>query len=80
MITNMWLDAFRMIFGLAIMALHRPIASFVLRHEHVLHGMFAERGMNLPQPPTEATAHNIYFYLGMAVSVISAVRIWIALH
>jgi len=76
----MWVDTFRMLLGILIMALHRPLASFVLRQEHSLHGLFRARGMHLPHPPSEAVAHNIYFVLGLGVSLISAARIWVELH
>ncbi len=76
----MWLDVTRLLLGLLIMALHRPIASFILRHECTLHGMFRARGLDLPSPPSEAAAHNIYFLIGAFVCLISMGRIWVALR
>jgi len=76
----MWLDVTRLLLGLALMALHRPIASFILRHEYSLHGMFRARGWNLPSPPSEAAAHNIYFGIGAFICLISMARIWMAIH
>lgn len=62
------------------MALHRQIAAYILHYEHLLHGLLATRGVNLPEPFEERTAHNVYFGLGAFVCVISMLRIWIALH
>lgn len=76
----MWPDVIRMLVGVAIMAAHRPLAAFALRQDHMMHGLFASRGLKFPAPPSEATAHNIYFYLGAVVCAVFAVRVWLGLH
>ena len=66
--------------GLLITAFHRPIANFMLRQERVLDGIFRSRGVRLPPPPSESTAHNIYFFLGISLSLVQLARIWLTLQ
>ena len=66
--------------GLLITAFHRPIADFMLRQERALDVLFRSRGVKLPPPPTETTAHNIYFVLGITLSVLQLARLWLTLQ
>ena len=66
--------------GLLITAFHRPIADFMLRQERALDVLFRSRGVRLPPPPTETTAHNIYFVLGITLSVLQLARLWLTLQ
>lgn len=73
-------DVARLLFGLLIVAFHRPVAEYILREEERLVVLFRSRGVPLPHAPSTATAHNIYFGLGMFVCLLSLVRLWAFLH
>jgi hypothetical protein len=60
--------------------LHRPIADFVLAQEYSLAGLFRQRGIYVPAPPTTETVRNVYFLLGIALALVAIARIWLALH
>jgi hypothetical protein len=62
--------------GLVITVFHRPIANFMLRQERALDMLFRSRGLRLPPPPSESQAHNIYFLLGITLSVVQLGRLW----
>ena len=73
-------DIVRLLCGLLIVAFHRPVAEFVLEQEKQLVVLFRSRGVQVPNTPSTATAHNIYFGLGMFVCLFSLVRLWAAMH
>jgi hypothetical protein len=66
--------------GLLITFFHRPIANFMLRQERALDMLFRSRGLRLPPPPSEATAHNVYFVVGITLSLVQLARLWLTLH
>ena len=66
--------------GLLITLFHRPIANFMLRQERALDMLFRSRGVRLPPPPSEATAHTIYFVLGISLTLLQLTRLWLTLH
>ena len=73
-------DVARLVLGVLIVAFHRPVAEFILQQEQQLVVLFRSRGLRVPNTPTTATAHNIYFALGMFVCLLSLVRLWAELH
>lgn len=75
----MLVDVARLALGLGILAFHRPLADFVLHHEAHFVARLRQRGLHLPAL-SRATAHNIYFMLGMFVAVLSLCRLWLALQ
>jgi len=75
----MVVDVARLLIGLLIVAFHRPLADFILRQEAQLVAVFQSRGFRMPIP-SQATARNLYFGIGMLVSVLSLVRLWTAVH
>jgi len=76
----MILDLLRLTIGLTLALLHRPIADFILAQEYALAGLFRQRGIRVPAPPTTETVRNIYFLLGITLALISMARIWLSLH
>ena len=72
-------DFARLVLGLVVALFHRPIAQFIMEREQALDGFFRRRGVHFPEPPSEATMHNIYFCLGLFISLFSMARIWLAL-
>jgi hypothetical protein len=47
-----------------------------MQHERALDGFFRSRGIQLPAPPSDATAQNMYFIIGIFIALIEAGRIW----
>lgn len=60
-------------------AFHRPIADFIMAREESLLSFFRRHGVHFPGPPSETMLHNIYFCLGLFISLFSIVRIWTTL-
>jgi hypothetical protein len=75
----MVVDVARLLCGLLIVAFHRPLADYILFQEAQLVALFQSRGIRMPIP-TQATARNLYFGIGMFVSVLSLVRLWASVH
>jgi hypothetical protein len=73
-------DVARLLFGLLIVGFHRPLADFILRQEEQLVALFRGRGLPLPGVPSQATARNVYFGIGMFVATLSLFRLWSAMH
>jgi hypothetical protein len=69
----------RLLLGLMVAWFHRPIADFILTREHALDSFFRSRGVHLPSPPSQATAQNLYFGLGIFISLFSIASIWTTL-
>jgi hypothetical protein len=72
----MVLEIARLLVGVLIAVFHRPLASIIMRQERALDGYFRGRGVQLPAPPSDATAQNLYFLIGIFISLIEAGRIW----
>ena len=47
--------------------------------EHILDSFFRRHGVHFPEPPSESTMHNIYFCLGLFISLFSIAHIWLSL-
>ena len=69
----------RLLLGLLIAVFHRPLASKVMQHERALDGYFRSRGVNLPAPPSDATAQSLYFTIGIFICLIEAGRLWFSM-
>ena len=75
----MVIEITRLLLGVAIAIFHRPLASMIMQHERALDGYYRSRGVRLPAPPSDATAQNLYFIIGIFVSLIEAGRIWFSI-
>lgn len=73
---DMIVEITRLLLGLLIAIFHRPLASMIMQHERALDGYFRSRGVQLPAPPSDATAQNMYFVIGIFIALIEAGRIW----
>jgi len=62
---HMIIEITRLLLGVAIAIFHRPLANMVMQHERALDGYFRSRGVRLPAPPSDATAQNLYFIIGI---------------
>lgn len=72
----MILEIARLLVGVLIAVFHRPLASIIMQQERALDGYFRSRGVQLPAPPSDTTAQNLYFLIGIFISLIEAGRIW----
>jgi hypothetical protein len=75
----MIVEVARLLLGLLIAVFHRPLASMVMRQERELDGYFRSRGVHLPAPPSDTTAQNLYFVIGIFICLIEAGRIWFSI-
>jgi hypothetical protein len=72
-------DFARLVLGLLVALFHKPIATYIIDREHALDSFFHRHGVHFPEPPSEATMHNIYFCLGLFISLFSIAKIWLTL-
>ena len=66
----------RLVLGVLIAVFHRPLAIKIMQQERVLDGYFRRRGVYLPAPPSDTTAQNLYFMIGIFICLFEAGRIW----
>ena len=71
---------FGLTLGLGIALFHRPVADFMLERERALDFLFRSRGIKLPPPPTQNTAREIYFAVGILLALFETTRLWLAIH
>jgi hypothetical protein len=71
-------DVARLVLGLLVVLFHRPIADFILERERALDTLFRSRGLNLPSPPSQRAAHNIYFILGAFMALFALGHLWLS--
>jgi hypothetical protein len=73
----MMLDLLRLLVGVSIAVFHRPIALKIMEQERALDTYFRLRGIHLPAPLNDAAAQNLYFALGIFVTLFQTARIWL---
>ena len=66
----------RLLLGVLIAVFHRPLAIKVMQQERALDLYFRRRGVRLPAPPSDTTAQDIYFLIGIFICLLEALRIW----
>lgn len=76
----MAIEIARLVLGLLIAALHRPIADFISDRERSLVLSFRERGMALPAALTQEAARNLYFSIGIFIVIVEMLRIYQLSH
>jgi hypothetical protein len=72
----MAIEIARLVLGLLIAALHRPIADFISDRERRLVVAFRERGMALPAALTQEAARTLYFSIGIFIALVELLRIY----
>ena len=77
--THMIIEITRLLLGVAIAVFHRPLATMIMQQERQLDGYFRSRGVQLPAPPSDSTAQNLYFVIGIFIALIEAGRIWFSM-
>ena len=75
----MVLEVTRLLLGVLIAVFHRPIAMRMMQQERAIDSYFRQRGIHLPNPPSDTTAQNLYFFIGIFICLLEAGRIWIGL-
>lgn len=75
----MVVEVSRLLLGVLIAVFHRPIAVHVMRHERAIDSYFRQRGIYFPAPPSDHTAQNLYFFIGIFICLAEAARIWMGL-
>lgn len=70
----------RLLLGVLIAIFHRPLAIKIMEQERALDMYFRERGLRFPAPPSDSTAQNLYFIIGIFICLFEAGRIWISMH
>lgn len=69
----------RLVIGLALLAFHRPVASWILKREETVARMMAAKGWHLPSFPSEKTIHDVYFCMAVFICCFSMAQIWLVL-
>jgi len=69
----------RLLLGVLIAVFHRPLACKVMQQERALDTYFRRRGVYLPEPPSDTTAQNLYFLIGIFICLFEAGRIWFSM-
>lgn len=75
----MVVEVSRLLLGVVIAVFHRPIAGRVMRQERATDSYFRRRGISLPTPPSDRTAENLYFFIGILICLAETAKIWTAL-
>jgi hypothetical protein len=65
--------------ALAIMCFHKQIGDFILKQEHALASRLTQRGIFIPEFPSREFAHNLYFVIGVVVSLAAVIQLWMAI-
>jgi hypothetical protein len=69
----------RLVLGVLIAVFHRPLANTIMQQERALDMFFRQRGVRFPAPPSDATAQNLYFLIGIFICLFEAGKIWITM-
>lgn len=76
----MVVEVTRLLLGVLIAVFHRPLANVVMRKERELDLFFRRRGVNFPVPPSDTTAQNLYFFIGIFICLLEAGKIWVSMY
>jgi hypothetical protein len=76
----MIVEVTRLLLGVLIAVFHRPLAAKIMHYERTLDHAIRSRGWNLPAPPSDATAQNLYFGIGVFICLVEAGKIWVSMH
>jgi hypothetical protein len=76
----MIVEVTRLILGVLIAVFHKPLANMIMEQERALDSFFRRRGFQFPAPPSDATAQNLYFMIGIFICLLEAGKIWVTIH
>ena len=69
----------RLLMALAVLCFHKQIGDFILKQEQRLAAKLTQRGIFVPQFPSREFAHDLYFVIGVVVSLVAVVQLWMEL-
>jgi hypothetical protein len=75
----MILEIARLLMALAVMCFHKQIGDFILKQEQRLAAHLTQRGIFIPEFPSREFAHNLYFVIGVIVSLAAVIQLWMAI-
>jgi hypothetical protein len=67
----------KLMMGLTLAALHRPVADFVLEQDRLLTALARRGGVNLPTGFSAETSRTIFFLLGILIALAQMARIYL---
>ena len=70
----------RLLLGLMIAACHRQIADFIVERERAVVVTFRQLGVPVPAAMGTSTARNVYFGVGIFVTLVELLRIYQFVH
>ncbi len=65
--------------GLAVLYFHKQVGDFILKQEQRLAARLTQRGIFVPEFPSREFAHNLYFVIGLVVSLATVIQLWMTL-
>jgi hypothetical protein len=75
----MILEIVHLLLALAVMIFHKRIGDFILEQEERLVARLTQRGIFVPQFPSREFAHDLYFLIGVVVTMAALAEIWMSL-
>ena len=75
----MILEISRLLMALCVLCFHKQISDFILKHERRLATLLTQRGVQLPEFPSREFAHDLYFAIGLIVSIGASIQLWMRL-
>jgi hypothetical protein len=76
----MVVEVTRLLLGVLIAVFHRPLATKIMEQERTLDMFFRQRGFRFPAPPSDSTAQNLYFFIGIFICLFEAGKIWLTMN
>lgn len=76
----MLIEFTRVLLGLTIALFHAQLADFLCEQDRALGAAFRERGITIPDALPQRAAHNLFFFFGVLVALISLARIWFTIR
>ncbi len=74
------LEITRLVLGLLIALVHKPLADFITEQDAQLVALFRQRGVTLPASLGRDTSRNLFFAMGILVAAIQLVRLYLLIH
>jgi hypothetical protein len=73
----MIIETSRIVFGVAMLCFHKPIAEFMHVREQELTAYLVQRGFQMPTFPSVSVTRDVYFCLGVVAVILSVAQLWI---
>jgi len=73
----MIIETSRIVFAVAMLCFHKPIAEFMHVRERELTAYLVQRGVQVPSFPSVNVTRDVYFCLGVVAVVLSVAQLWL---